>query len=238
MILHIPHNSILIPQDTNFLSDIKTELERMTDWYTDELYTHDKARRIVLHVSRLVCDVERFEDDKQESMSKKGMGVCYTHNSFGEKFKEVSDKKKEDILNTYYRPHHQALSSAVDEELNQEKKALIVDCHSFPDEIHAYHTNTKRPDFCLGSDDFHTPSILLDSVKKFLEAKGYKVLINEPYSGTIVPMKHYGKTKEVHSIMIEVNRRLYCDNKGTKNSNFSKIQNILSELLELLYKIK
>ncbi len=232
MILHIPHSSTLIPQNIKFLTDVAIELERMTDWYTDELYSHANAKRIVLHVSRLVCDVERFEDDKHESMSKKGMGVCYTHNSYGEKFRIIDAQEREGILNRYYRPHHQALSDAVDEELQEYNKALIIDCHSFPDEMHAYHSNNKRPDFCIGSDDFHTPPELLHKVKEFLESKNYEVLINEPYSGSMVPMKHYGKTKAVHSIMIEVNRKLYCDSKGRKNSDFSKIQEVLSELLQ------
>ena len=81
MILHIPHAST----DTfekEFLCDLKLELERMTDADTDKLFSHPEATRIVFPVSRLICDVERFEDDAVEPMAKKGMGVCYTSNSF------------------------------------------------------------------------------------------------------------------------------------------------------------
>lgn len=180
MILHIPHSSTFIPQDKTFLTNINTELKRLTDWHTDEIYTHENGKRVVFCVSRLICDVERFEDNAQESMSQKGMGVCYTHNSFAKHFRDIDRDEREAVLNTYYRPHHKALSDAVDTELAEEGKALIVDCHSFPDEIHAYHSNFKRPDFCIGSDSFHTPTKLLDLAKRFLETKGYDVLLNEP----------------------------------------------------------
>ncbi len=231
MILHIPHSSTKIPKNMIFKSDINRELLRMTDWFTDELYHHEDASRVVLHVSRLVCDVERFADDAQESMSKKGMGVCYTCNSYGEPFRDVDIKEKERILEHYYYPHHQKLTDAVNDELHQEGHSLIVDCHSFPNELHAYHTNLKRPDFCIGSDTFHTPPELVAFAKELLQKKGYEVLVNEPYSGTMVPMKHYGKTKEVASIMIEINRRLYLNEEGKKSSNFEDIQNVVFELL-------
>ena len=32
---------------------------------------------------------------------------------------------------------------------------------------------------------------------------------NQPFSGTIVPMKHYHKDQRVQSLMIEINRWLY-----------------------------
>jgi N-formylglutamate deformylase len=55
---------------------LDTELLRMTDAYTDELFpvTQVEAGRVVIPVSRLVCDVERFPFDAQESMVARGMG--------------------------------------------------------------------------------------------------------------------------------------------------------------------
>lgn len=108
MILHIPHAS-LNTLSKEFLCDLDKELIRMTDRYTDELFYHPQAARIVAPISRLLCDMERFEDDSLEEMAAKGMGVCYTTNSFGAKLREVSAQEKEEILQTYYRPHHKLL---------------------------------------------------------------------------------------------------------------------------------
>ena len=57
-------------------------------------------------------------------------------------------------------------------------------------------------------------------------ARGYSVSINSPFSGTIVPLKHYLKDRRVSSIMIEVNRSLYDDRGG-----FSRLQSDLSDLI-------
>ena len=42
-----------------------------------------------------------------------------------------------------------------------------------------------------------------------LQRLGYLTARNEPFSGTIVPLKHYRKDQRVQSLMIEINRKLY-----------------------------
>jgi len=48
------------------------------------------------------------------------------------------------------------------------------------------------------------------------KALGYDVAIDSPFSGTIVPLKHYHKDQRVTSVMIEVNRSLYASPSGFK----------------------
>ena len=57
------------------LEDLKTELIRMTDHFTWELFCSGvPVDQIVrTHVSRLVVYVERFEDDAYEVMAARGM---------------------------------------------------------------------------------------------------------------------------------------------------------------------
>ena len=45
-------------------------------------------------------------------------------------------------------------------------------------------------------------------VVKILESCGYLNARNHPFSGTIVPMKHYRKEERVQTLMIEINRWL------------------------------
>ncbi len=88
---------------------------------------------------------------------------------------------------------------------------LIIDGHSFPALPLPYELNQTafRPDFCLGTDDFHTPDELVAKVEKILKSCGYSTAQDQPFSGTIVPMKHYRKDQRVQSLMIEINRWLY-----------------------------
>ncbi len=233
MILHIPHSSTDTAGKT-FLCERDTELLRMTDWYTDELYSCEGAARIVFPYSRLICDVERFEDDALEAMSKKGMGVVYTHNSFGERLREVDAKERAQIIEKMYRPHHAKLEEAVCDELARKGSALIIDCHSFPDEVLPHHSDAARPDICIGTDAFHTPELLEKVVRDYFEKRGYSVAVNSPFAGSIVPMRHYYKDARVSSLMIELNRRLYMDEKGTKSEGFASIQKEISSLLAWL----
>ena len=87
----------------------------------------------------------------------------------------------------------------------------IIDVHSFPVFPPPYKLNqtTIRPDFCLGTDDFHTSEELVARVEKILESCGYSTARNQLFSGTIVPIKHHRKDQRVQSLMIEINRWLY-----------------------------
>jgi len=234
MILHIPHSSTNI-QDYKFKNSTR-ELERMSDHFTDELYQNKQATNIIFELSRLICDVERFADDAQESMSQFGMGVCYTKDTEGEKLRDFTQKEREEILQNYYYPHHKRLELAVDKELKENGSALIIDCHSFPEE--AYHFNSdfgkKRPDICIGTDAFHSPKELVKKIEKYFSAKGYKTSVDNPYSGTMVPLKHYKKDANVHSIMIEINRKLYMDDSYSKNSSFEQLKEEIRVLLNSL----
>ena len=59
------------------------------------------------------------------------------------------------------------------------------------------------------TDDFHIPEELVAKVEKILESCGYSTARNQPFGGTIVPMKHYCKDQRVQSLTIEINRWLY-----------------------------
>ncbi|MCI0501515.1 MAG: N-formylglutamate amidohydrolase, partial [Epsilonproteobacteria bacterium] len=193
----------------------------------------DEAEKLIFPYSRLYCDVERFRADRDELMAKNGMGVCYTRTSHGTELRKVSSKEKAFIKSTIYDKHHKKLDRLVERELRKDNCALIIDCHSFPNEIYAQHNQgDARPDICIGADSFHTSDALLSYVKEYFENEGFTVAINEPFSGTMVPLKYYKKDKRVQSIMIEVNRKLYLNETFRKNDNFGEIQELIHTLLK------
>ena len=103
-----------------------------------------------------------------------------------------------------------------DECLEQHGRCLIIDCHSFPAQSLPYESDTNRPDICIGTDSYHTSAELKNCLLKVFEAFGYRVAIDSPFSGTIVPLTHYHKDQRVESVMIEVNRSLYANPSGFK----------------------
>ena len=240
MILHIPHSSAIIPAELRnqiVLSeeDIANELLLMTDAFTDELFdSPDVTSTIRFPISRLLVDVERFSDDTLEPMSKVGMGMIYTHTAYGKTLKRTLLPQETKNLHRYYSRHHQALEFETTTVLEKNGRALIIDCHSFPNKPLPCDENqiTPRPDFCIGRDQYHTPLDLIDFAKSSLKEMGYSVGVNWPYAGTMVPEKFYRKNEKVTSIMIEVNRKLYMDEMtGLKKVSFNSIKSVIQTIL-------
>ncbi len=235
ILIHIPHSSKFIPKEQQFLiskSTLRKELMIMTDHFCDEIFYHPTPM-IIAKVSRLVCDTERFRDDTQEEMSKQGMGAIYTRCSDGTLLRNLTEKQRETILSRYYDPHHRMLTETVTEILEKQGQCLIIDGHSFhPLPLpHEPDQSNDRPDICIGIDSYHTPKILIKETAEFFRKKGLKVKINSPFKGSMVPMKYYEKNPKVMSIMIEINRKLYCDKQGEKTLGFFTIKNIIKEYL-------
>jgi len=240
IVLHIPHSSPQIPFYDGFVLGKKTihdEINLLTDWFTDELFDLDYPK-IVAPFSRVFCDVEKFEDDSLEVMAKKGMGMCYTHQDNGDLMRVVDPGLRERIKSDYYIPHHRALEDLTSELLHKYGQVTIIDCHSFSDIPFNRDLNKDipRPDFCLGVDEYHTPESLYRPVKELLTNLGYTVLINNPYLGTMIPLKYSQKNPDVLGLMIEVNRKLYMtieNGEIIKTSGFEKTRNIIKETIQV-----
>lgn len=243
MIIHIPHASSEIPAEVReqfVVSDqaLSAELLRSTDWYTDELFAADNDPTVQYPISRLVVDPERFEADAEESMAKVGRGVVYHSCTDGAPLRrKLSASERHSLLETFYRPHHRALEEAAEQELARSGKAMIVDAHSFPDVPWPIEPSQEavRPDFCLGSDPFHTPPEMVEEAIDLLRRSGFSVFHNQPYGGTFIPARYYRRNPRVYGLMVEVNRRLYMDEEsGRKKESFSQIEATIDLLCRFL----
>ena len=88
-----------------------------------------------------------------------------------------------------------------------------MDCHSFASVALPYELDQTldRADICIGTDAFHTPSLVRDAILAAAKAEGYSVAIDAPFGGALVPLSAYQTDRRVLSVMIEINRRLYMD---------------------------
>ena len=238
LILHIPHSSVNILILDGYIQDdykIHNELIKLTDWYTDELFYSESDSMIIAPFSRIFCDVERFENDEDEIMSKVGMGVLYESFDDGSLLRKVSPDLRSEIIRDYYWKHHNALLEEVNKQLKNDGSCLIVDCHSYPSKplIRDLDQTADRPDFNIGTDNYHTPQKLIDASIAYFEQRGYSIGVDWPYKGTIVPLEHYQKNKKVNSIMLEVNRELYLNEPSNeKSERFNETKEIVKSYLE------
>ena len=240
LILHVPHAASNLPNQEGFIHNdekFQQEITKLTDWYTDDLFHSETDEMIVAPFSRIFCDVERFENDDEEVMSKVGMGVLYERFDNDELLRTVTPELREDVIQNYYRPHHNALTLAVKTQLDLEGNCLIVDCHSFPSNplLKGLDQSTNPPDFNIGTDAFHTPQELIDRAVAYFKDKGYSLGVDWPFKGTIVPMTFYKKDKRVQSIMLEVNRKLYLKEPGKeKSENYASTKEIVQGFLRAM----
>jgi N-formylglutamate amidohydrolase len=240
LILHIPHSSTLIPFFEGYVVDsmaLEKEMLKLTDWYTHDLFHSDADEMIIAGFSRIFCDPERFTDDSQEVMAQYGMGVLYEKSDAGEMIRNVTPELKEKVLTAYYWKHHNKFNTAVNNQLNTYGKVTIIDCHSYPSTPlkRDLDKTPKRPDFNIGTDSFHTTKELIDISVSFFEKAGYTLGIDWPYKGSIVPLEHYQKNKNVSTIMLEINRALYLNEPTNKKSEtYSQIKQITSDYIRTI----
>lgn len=244
LIIHLPHSSTHIPDYSGYVvgnNVLFSEIQSLTDWYTDELFGNKFDNIIKAPFSRVFCDVERFADDELEVMSKFGMGVLYEKLDNGKPLRTVSPELRQYVVENYYWPHHNNLLEKVKVQLKMDGYCTIVDGHSFPNIPHERELNQdlNRPDFNIGTDSFHTPLKLAEESKSYFLERGFTVLIDKPYSGSMVPMEYYQKNSKVNSIMLEVNRKLYLhENISEKTDRFDEIKNVVQDYLNMVRSFK
>ncbi|GIX11982.1 MAG: hypothetical protein KatS3mg116_3692 [Elioraea sp.] len=147
------------------------------------------------------------------------------------------DRKR--ILQTYYDPHHAALTQAVDDALAEAGACLIIDVHSFPSKPLPYELDQSpdRPEFCIGFDDFHGAFLADGSWNDACRCAGLQGAANRPFPGSIVPTKHWKRSSNALSAMIEVRRDLYMDEEtGRKLDRFDNVKLLLADLFRRLGK--
>jgi N-formylglutamate deformylase len=244
-ILHVPHSSTRIPRSVResiALDDdeLAAELAAMTDAHTDLL-----ARRIcesvrgrrpwmfVNRLSRLVVDPERFPDGR-EVMNSVGMGAVYTHTSTGKQLRADNPSHRAELITALYEPYGRALADLVDDRLAAAGSAVILDLHSYPRDPLPYelYPHDERPVTCLGTDDDHTPTGLVEAVREAFASLG-SVAVNQPFRGAYVPLRHYRREDRVSSLMLELRRDAYLRHDGSPiDAAIERVAQAAARLLE------
>jgi len=135
---------------------------------------------------------------------------------------------------TCWEPYHDALAQLVGYMGVQFGICLLVDCHSMP--AHACEDRKPVPDIVLGDAYGATcaPSVMRHA-EQFLAGRGYIVRRNDPYAGGYLT-RHYGKPDSgIHSLQIEIARRLYIDeNTLEKHAGFARVAGDMSAFIQSL----
>ena len=234
-IIHIPHSSLKVPKEfrERLLVDdeyFEKENKYISDYKIDEFVPKDYPNIVKFNYYRMFCDVERYLDDSKEEMSKYGMGAIYIKDSNGDKFIKLDKEYRQFVIDKYYKKHHENIDLMVEKLLKIYNDCFIIDLHSFSDEfVNKMFNKNNNPDICIGINKSNYDIYLLEKTINHFSSYGYSVMINYPYSGSIISNKY----PDVKSIMIEVNKRVYLDNK----EHYNKFHDCMKDFFDML-KIK
>lgn len=227
--LHVPHSSVVFPDESNVMfDDLDNEERLLIDYYTDELFVPqqrvDSIDSMVFPFCRLYCDVERLVNDPLE---KQGLGISYSRWVKNGSCRSFSSLRSAFRL---YADFHADVSVKL---LDLRERILLIDCHSFSALPNLLNSNPPDIDICIGYNDDETcPSkVTIGNIVHYFRSKGYKVGINKPFSNS----KTFSVPIPYHSVMIEVNKRLYMDEHTLeKTDGFYRLKDDIQALYEML----
>ena len=235
VLLHIPHSSTSFPSESiHSFADLDEDEKLLIDYYTAELFVpHEQEKNIcpaIFPYCRLYCDVERLVNDPLED---KGLGISY-HRTVDSDYLPFEDRSFSRLNEAfkYYADFHADVSKKI-VEMTSMNKILLIDCHSFSALPNLLNLTPPDIDICIGYNDDETRPYTntIDNIVQFFKSLGYKVGINEPFSNS----KTFPVPVEYHSVMIEVNKRLYMNEQTLdKIDSFYKLKHDIQSLYNLL----
>lgn len=230
-----PHSGKRYPHDFAHALP-RALLRRAEDAYVDELFgCAPRHGATLLHAlfPRSYIDPNRRADDIDESMLaspwpggarpspkvKYGLGLIRKWEFAGPVYDRplrVSEVRHR--IENYYRPYHRKLQMILHHIHSRFGNVWHINCHSMRSRGPAKSPDRPgkpRPDICIGDRDGVTcESGFTELVAETLRAMGYQVTVNNPYKGVELVRRYSDPAQNRHSLQIEVNRRLYLDEKN------------------------
>ncbi len=153
--------------------------------------------------------------------------------------RRLSVAEVERRIDACWRPYHAAVAQAVEAAHGAHGYSLHINCHSMPAVAASHATEfpgQAHADFVVGNRDHCTSSpALAEAVCDFLRSLGYEVALNHPYKGVELVRRHSDPARHRHSLQLEINRKLYMDEKTLAlNAGYAPLKADLQALVQWL----
>lgn len=248
-----PHSGRRYPPE--LLADARVSLislRRSEDAYVDELFAGAAAHGAAVlsaAVARAFVDLNRdpaeldpdmFDERPPQSTHSSsarvqaGLGAIPRISGDGQNIyrRKLSLDEAERRIATVHRPYHAVLRKLVVETKEAFGCAVLIDCHSMPNNARGAHA----PDIVLG-DRFGAschPSVTA-LAEATLRRQGYRVARNTPFAGGHTTQTYGRPIDRVHALQIEINRGLYVDERTLERTNgFARVRADMTRLAEAL----
>lgn len=253
LIFASPHSGRRYPPE--LLADARVSLislRRSEDAYVDELFAGAAAHGAAVlsaNIARAYVDLNRdpaeldpdmFEErpphspHAQSARVQAGLGAIPRISGDGQTIyrRKLSLAEAERRIATVHQPYHALLQNLVAETRELFGCAVLIDCHSMPNNARGAHA----PDVVLG-DRFGAschPSVTA-LAEATLRRLGYRVARNTPFAGGHTTQSYGRPAARVHALQIEINRGLYVDERTLERTNgYTRVRADMTRLVEAL----
>lgn len=225
-----PHSGDLYPADMDAAPGLAaTSLRSAEDALVDRLIAPGVERGAALllgRVGRAYVDLNRDPDDLDPALVEglegrtasprtvAGYGVIPRLTGDGRPLydRRLGADEARARIGRAHAPYHAALDRLMHAARARHGEAVLVDWHSMPARATQGVGGARGPDVVLG--DRHGASCataLTRRLRRAFEALGWRVALNQPYSGGWTTQAWARPAERFHAVQIELNRALYLD---------------------------
>jgi N-formylglutamate deformylase len=255
LVLDSPHSGTRYPDD--FGAAVSREALRASeDSFVDELYSagpdlgavliaaefprsYIDPNRSLLDIDATLLDAPWPGPAIPSRKTQLGVGLIWRMLDSGDPIysRKLSVEEVKRRIVEYHQPYQRAVKDALDEAHEHFGAVWHINCHSMPalsGRISEEGPGKPRADFVLGDRDGTTcEPAFTDLAAKTLRGMGYEVKVNDPYKGVELVRAFSDPAANRHSLQVEVNRKLYMDERTReKSAGFEELRADIGRLLE------
>ena len=255
VVLSSPHSGHDFPPEFLAHSCLEeNELRMSEDCFVDELVrgaSDAGMPMIAMNIPRTFIDVNRDKIEIDDTMyfnhpqpqnnaggsrrCRVGLGVVHRIVAQNKNIYDglLSYDEVQERIKNVYDVYHKKLKQLVDRCAKKFGFCLLIDCHSMPSKICRIMTEERPVEFCLCTlFDESCPPRISSRLYEALAKDGYRVEYNRPYAGAYITFNYCQPRKNIYTLQLEINRRLYMDeNVYKKTKNFQKVSDDVCESL-------
>jgi len=254
-----PHSGSHYPDDFDYIVPLWM-LRRGEDPCVEELFAAAPdygAPLIAAEFSRMYIDPNRSAADIDPDMldgewphpieishkTRSGMGLIRSRSGRDRKLIYEGKLSIEEVqyrIENYWRPYHDTLRNHLDTTHATFGAAWHINCHSMPSKWATGFEKAGEPnenDYVLGNRDGTTAGAeFTDLVRETLAGFGFHVSINDGQKGVELVRAYSDPPQKRHSLQIEINRRLYWDERNMKKreGHFEEQRAVMTKLIEVV----
>ncbi len=195
---------------------------------------------VIARAPRAAIDCNRAEDDVDPSViegggrgrvsarARGGLGIVPGRTqSHGYLWRRsIGSKQLEERLDQAHRPYHQAIEHQLGELVERYGGAILLDCHSMPP--------PARGVSPIVFGDCHGQSAALwvsAEAVRIARSAGFVAGLNDPFAGGHIVERHGAPERGVHALQIEIDRRLYLNERlESPGPGFDAIASLIEAL--------